>query len=392
APPLTLAQAVAMARATAPLQAARTRADGADAAWHLAGRLPNPSIEVRTENWTFRGISRPPLGPGLDLFVTATQPVELAGKRGHRRDLAAAGLSVAQADVGQLERLITLETARTYLDALRARGLIDVLATNRTSLEALVEILSKRVAEGAAAESDLLKFRTEAARVDTQLARTRIGLERRLTALGALLGLAGPVEAGRLVEPPPVPAPAGDAGLLARGAADRQPAVVLARARLAQAEQALALERARRVPDPALTGGYKRTDGDDTIVAAVVVPLPLFDRNGQAVALAQADAQAARLQLEALTRQATADVTATVRTAQALAARAARVDADLLAPAAAVRTSARTAFEEGAVDLLTLVDAERVYADARREALDLKLDAFLSAVESRLALGQEDLP
>ncbi len=391
-PPLTLSEAVALARRSTPLEAARARADGADTAWRLSGRLPNPAVEFRAENWTFRGIPRPPAGPGLDLFATVTETVELAGKRGHRRDLAGADATVARTDLQRLDRQLTLETVRTYLDALRARGLIDALTTHRDSLDALVTILSKRVTEGAAAESGLLKFKAEAARVDTQLARTRMALDRSLASLGAIVGLSHPVAAARLVEPAPMSPPEGDAEALAHAAVDTYPDVLAARARLARAQQALRLERARRIPDPAFTGGYKRTDGDNTVVAAIILPLPLFDRNGLSIALAESEERAARLQLEAFTLRATADVGATVRMAQALAVRAARIDADLLEPAGTVRTSARTAFEEGAADLLTLVDAERVYADARREALELKLDAFLSAVESRLALGQEDLP
>jgi outer membrane protein TolC len=42
--------------------------------------------------------------------------------------------------------------------------------------------------------------------------------------------------------------------------------------------------------------------------------------------------------------------------------------------------------------MLRLIDAERVYADVRRAALDLQLDAYLAAIEARFALGQEEIP
>jgi nucleoside-diphosphate-sugar epimerase len=54
--------------------------------------------------------------------------------------------------------------------------------------------------------------------------------------------------------------------------------------------------------------------------------------------------------------------------------------------------AARAAFQEGAVDVLKVIDAERVYGEVRRVALDLQLEAIESAIETRIALGEEPLP
>jgi outer membrane protein TolC len=87
--------------------------------------------------------------------------------------------------------------------------------------------------------------------------------------------------------------------------------------------------------------------------------------------------------------RAMADAQVVFDAAATLGALAARVDDDLLKPAELVRTAARSAFREGATDILVLVDAERVYVDARREAVQLKLDAIAAAIEARLLLGEE---
>jgi cobalt-zinc-cadmium efflux system outer membrane protein len=159
-----------------------------------------------------------------------------------------------------------------------------------------------------------------------------------------------------------------------------------------RARSVTALERARRTPDPAVTAGYKRTAGQNTTVFGVGIAVPLFERNGQAVARATAEERAAARELEALTLRATADAASLLDAAAALAARAARAEEDLLVPADGVRSAARATFREGAADMLRLIDAERVYADVRRAALDLELDAYLAAIEARFALGQEDIP
>jgi outer membrane protein TolC len=97
------------------------------------------------------------------------------------------------------------------------------------------------------------------------------------------------------------------------------------------------------------------------------------------------------LELAAVEAQVAVEARTIIDAARILGDRARRIDEDLLKPAEVVRTAARAAFREGAADILNLVDAERVYVDARREALQLKLDAVAAAIQARLVLGEEIL-
>ncbi|MFP5487849.1 MAG: hypothetical protein ACLGHQ_06040, partial [Acidimicrobiia bacterium] len=60
---------------------------------------------------------------------------------------------------------------------------------------------------------------------------------------------------------------------------------------------------------------------------------------------------------------------------------------DLLAPALASQRAARSAFREGDADLVRLLDAERLVADAQLDALSLTLDALQAALQARVLLG-----
>ena len=153
-----------------------------------------------------------------------------------------------------------------------------------------------------------------------------------------------------------------------------------------------ALERARRIPDPVLSFGYKRTNGVDSAVAGVVMDIPLFDRRGVAAAKALGEAHAAAAERNAIDRRLASDAATLVLSAQMLAQRSLRADADLLMPANTVRNAARVAFGEGRGDILKVLDAERVYGDVRRTILELRLDALAAALDARVALGQEILP
>ncbi len=393
--PLPIEQAVATVLARSPaLMAAAAQADSARTAAGLAGRWPNPAVEVRGENWTTGGWqwtpgSDPLAGPPLDFFTVVTQSIELGGKRGARLRVAGAEREVAAGTLQQVRRALTIETVRLYLQAVRARGVLDALAANREGMDVLVQTMTRRAQEGYAAAADLAKFQAEAARLDTQIVRARLERNRSLALLGTLLGEPGPLDPDRLVEPTPSPVPDGEAGALAQAAVDASPDVVAARARAARAAEMLTLERARRLPDPEVAGGYKRTSGANTAVLGVRIAVPVFDANGRAVALAAGDARAAEFDRQQVTARVLADTVVLIDAARALAARAARVEEELLQPADIARTAARSAFREGAADILNLVDAERVYLEAQREALELRLDAVASAVEARLALGQE---
>ena len=122
------------------------------------------------------------------------------------------------------------------------------------------------------------------------------------------------------------------------------------------------------------------------------MPLPLFDRNSGNIERAAAEERAAALDLDALTRQLSAETVVLILAAQDLTGRARQVEQQLLYPAEVVRNAARSAFRKGATDILQLVDAERVYTESWREALELKLEAHTKAFEAHLAVRGEEKP
>ena len=394
-PSLTLEQALARVSARSPQrQGAVAMVEGARTAARFAGAWPNPALDVRAENWTFNSWKwspspDPSARPALDAFVVLSQPVELGGKRSARQAIGNADLQAAEAALAQVERSLALDTTRLFLDVVRGRETLRALEQNRDDMSGLQRAMGARVREGMAAASDLAKFQAETARLETQTLRTRLELNRSVALLGALLRWDTPLTADQLAEPPAMTLPGGDLTTLVARAVERSPDVRAAAAKELRAKHALALERARRVPDTTISGGYKRTDGFDAGVIGVTLPLPLFDRNQRGVAIATGESHAAvqdRLGVEA---RVAAEVRAGLEAARQLDERARRVEEDLLRPAEVVRVAARSAFREGASDILNLVDAERVYLEARREALLVRLDALAAAIEARVILGEE---
>ncbi len=394
APPLSFEDVLRAAAEHAPLAAASAaRRDASDAAAAKARRLPNPEAAVRVENWR-RGTEAHPFDAHADLDVVAelSQPLPVFGTWTSRRDEAAARSRAARAvSLGEVEGVV-LEAARLYLGAVRGRDLVAALAESRDVLGTMVGTVEKRVAEGWSAEGDLLKLRAEHARSEALLARATLDRDDAAARLAALLGEEAPVDPARLAMPEVPPLPDGEPAALGRAAAATRPAVLEARERLEAARASLRLEKALRAPEPSLTAGYKRTGGLDTALAGISFPLPFFDTNTTGVARGEAEVRAAEALLRAVELDSAAGAAALVRAARTFSTRAEVARTELLGSALGARGAARASFREGVSEVLPLVDAERVTAEAVRETLDLAVDARLATLAARFALGQEVLP
>jgi cobalt-zinc-cadmium efflux system outer membrane protein len=393
-PPLPFAEVLRAAAERAPLSAASAaRRDASDASAAKARRLPNPGASVRVENWR-RGTGAHPFDALADLDVVAelSQPLPVFGTWSARRDEAASLSRAARATSrGEVEAVV-LEAARLYLGTLRGRDLVTALTESRDALGTMVATMEKRVTEGWSAEGDLLKLRAENARSEALLARATLERDEASATLASLLGEEAPVDPARLSMPHLPALPEGEPEALGRAAAVTRPAVIEARERLEAARAALRLEKALRAPEPSLTAGYKRTGGLDTALAGIAFPLPLFDTNATGVARAEAEVRAAEALLRAVELDAAAGTAGLVRAARAFAPRAEAAATDLLGAALGARGAARASFREGVSEVLPLVDAERVTAEAVAETLDLAVDARLANLAARLALGQEVVP
>jgi cobalt-zinc-cadmium efflux system outer membrane protein len=383
---VTLADALARARErSAPVQAARLRARASGDAVRDIPRMPNPVTELRGENYG----PASPVALRRDVFATVAQPIELGGKRRARVTEANAIEMVSSTAVGAAEWAIAFDVAELYIEAVRAREVAATLVAQRERVREIVDLLEERVREGVGVEADLRKFETERTRLAIQITRASIALQSALIRLSAMIDR--PIRAESLVTPE-IPAaafsvpPQLEASILNR--TDMRGAI----ARTEHAEATLALQRTLGIPDLTVTAGYKRTDGFDTGIAGITMAIPLFDRNRVAVARAIGEAGAARLELEHVRQRALADVQSRWAEATQLAEQASRADADLIGPASVVRTAARAAFVEGRGDVLQLVDAERVFGEASRDAVELRLDATVAIIHARLAIGETPLP
>ncbi|MCC6128648.1 MAG: TolC family protein [Acidobacteria bacterium] len=388
-PPLK--ELLAAVRQSAPsVRAARLRQSAAEAFVKQAGLPPNPSLEFRTENWRFDDSFSS--HDDLDVVLALTQSIELGGKAGARRRLAGAGAELFLAERQKAEIAASLDATRLYLALIRVEDYLLTFADSREALDRIVAALTLRVAEGYSAETVLRKFEAEKALAEDRLVRGRAERREILAALQVTLGSGLPETVGVPAEPPCPGLPALTEEERRTRFLKLSPEVAAARSRKRQASSVFEGEKAKRVPNIDVTAGYKHTGGLDTAVAGVLATVPVFDSNAGALSRARYEEEAASLEVSLAENAEWLRLQSSWETAVELRNRAASIEKNLIDPARIVRDSARVAFEEGASDMLALLDAERVYSEARATALKLRHDAFLKTVEIRLLLGEEALP
>ena len=316
---LTLDQAIGQALEREPsLRAVRAEVDVAAGLEQQARLRANPSVTVE----------RRQASDGMDRqsMLTAQWPLELF-RRGPRTEAATHARHVAAASAADRERLLTADVRTRFGDLLVSIRRLAVLDDIVAVVSEQYELISARVAEGAAPalDRDLLDVELRRWRADRLVARGRT--DAAIIALNRVRGL--PPDAPLRVRHRLADVVAQDPVLDAAAVPDvaTRPDVRAAVAAVDASEARRAVARADGRFDISLMGGYARMqsgfmlrgvgpDGDlepirnrmNAFTAGVMVMVPLFDRNQGVMAAANAERVAAEAALETIRLDVRAEV------------------------------------------------------------------------------------
>jgi cobalt-zinc-cadmium efflux system outer membrane protein len=150
----------------------------------------------------------------------------------------------------------------------------------------------------------------------------------------------------------------------------------------------LALHRRARLPDPILTGGFKRqSDGLSGTFLGLTLPLPLFNRRSGHIQAVDARVSAAESRLAVAQRHIENDVRTTLERFTSLAARVELLRRRLLLGVDDLLDIARVSYAEGEMTLLELLDAADAFRAARVTATELLADYWVSYYDLERAAG-----
>lgn len=358
---LNVRQAVEFAFRNSPvLRMAEHRVDVSEGFLEQARLLRNPRFLLQTENLRSSDFD---YQNDADTYALLSQPLELPGKRAARVAVAETGYRRERLQMELARRELAYRVKRAYWRALASERTQDLLRENLDGMQSLVDYHIARVSEGAMAEADLLRVRLERERLEMDTTAATLEAERARIDLFREIGMRdyAAVKLSDDLEAEPLPG-------ISRGleyALEHRQEMLQAKAMLDQTQASERLERAAARPDLDIIGGYKRTAGSNTAVVGLSLDVPFLNRNQGNIRASAAAVHEAESAL-AVTRAA---VQAEVLAAEAdFAARKKQVTGTLrLIREHALETSriAHAAYQEGGIDLLRLIDSERIRIDSQ---------------------------
>lgn len=378
----TLTEAEAVARGLvqpeirATLAARQSIAAGNVAA---AGRWENPSIEYSRETVELPG------GDSEDSFLWIRQRLNIAGVHGLERD-AAERLQTAEAARAEFaEREIVRNVRRLFYAALAAEQERQTIRSWQGRLEELTVAVERRVAAGDASRYDHLRLARELALIRGEAFDLEASTESARDRLFSLIGGEPAGLAGSLLPP----------AVDGESATDLVAAHPLLRALDADADSAaLSAKAAAREAWPEVTLGVGRRelkepdfDADGNLVM-LGVEIPIFDRGDGRQYAAESRARRLRAERTLAANRLAADARAAQREIEA------RRNAALMLQTNddhddSLSGIAESAYAEGELGVMELIDAHRADLAAQREAIARARAARESYIELQMLRGDQ---
>ncbi|MGE3978638.1 MAG: TolC family protein [Nitrospira sp.] len=349
-----------------------------------AGAYLNPTVSGLAGRGSIRD---PRTGVSIaERMIMVEQPLEWPGKRVARQRAADAGFAGALAGIEEAKVVLTAEVKAAFFQLLFAQQDAQLAGKNIKTVEDFVNLISARVETKESPKFELVKATVELqnaqkdlARADNALVVARANLNRVTgKALGEHFSIRGDFEAIRSGL---------DRDVLREQALDRHPTLRRQEQAVEQAQFALEHEWAARVPNVSVIGQYHREAGDESVVAGLSVPIPIWYRRQGEIGTAMGThhrAQAERIRVRYELEQAVTQSFQEMQTAQ----RQIQVfEKGLLYQAKEALDIAQFSFHNGVASLLEVIDAQRVYRQTLLEYAQARADHSIALSRLERAVG-----
>jgi len=353
----------------------RGRVDEAAADALETGLWANPTLEYSRDN------SRNGTGVREETWQLS-QPFDLSGRRGLRREAGEQRIVAAEADARQFRVERAVEIRRGFFQLLlheRQLAALDAWANRFVEAE---RVVGKLRAAGEASGYDLRRLARERQTAVAQRAEKHAELERIREQFAALLGTGISAYAGimgHLLPDAPVPVE------ILLGKLDARPDLASLGARAAASGLDGRAAARGWIPEVTLGIGTKRGDygfGQEKLTSfSAAIPLPVFDRQQLGQQRAAAQAMAARAEYRLVRSRAEGQLRGLHRQVIELVAAASRYRNEAAAHSGDLVRIADAAYRAGESTVLELLDAYKGALEAETTALDLEWKAREASIE-----------
>ncbi len=365
---LTLEQAVAEAvQKNIGLLADKVNISIAEARILTARLRPNPVISAAGDHMDVLGTGFNEVnGAGPPEYSLRMDfPIERAGKRGLRTQVARLSRSVTELQFQNAVRGVALDVANLFVDAQQAQESFNLAKENLAYFEQIVKINQTRLRAGDIAEVELLRSRLASLQhrnfAREAESRGRTSLFRLQTAIGRAVPSPTLELAGDLRHDPVLPA----LDRIREAALLQRPDLLASRRDLTRAQAEVRSQQAQAKADPTIGAEYRRQQGvngsSNSMGVFLSLPLPVFNRNQGEIERAIQEQRQAELRV----RQQEVLISGEIDVAheQALTAETLlrSIEGEMLAQAREVRRVTEFSYRRGHVTLLELLDAQHAY-------------------------------
>lgn len=386
--PLTLKQALAAALVNNPkLASFAWGVRAAEARTLQASLWPNPRLELETEGI---GLSSSSLGFGqTETTVRLTQPILTGDKIAKRTHVAQWGRELAAWDY-QVARLDVLtEIVQRYIDVLAKQGKIQVAQQTRDLTKQVLVAVTRLVEAGEVSSLELKRSTVEFSEAEIALLKSQHKLDAAKAALAGAIGLKDvrfTKVTGKLgVELKPLP-PLNT--LLVQ--VKQNPDIARWEAKLAQGKAHVDLAKAKAVPDVAVSLGLQRFNEQDDYAGliALELPLPIFDRNQGEILEKRFELSQAKSRKQAEIVRVRTDLREAYQQLKAARKTVLALRKTTLPAARQAYQGIRTAYRQGKLPLLDVLDAQRTLFAIESRFVEALAEYHRSAARIERLIGQ----
>ncbi|MFZ5862316.1 MAG: TolC family protein [Nitrospirota bacterium] len=356
------------------------------------GAYPNPELDLDLETDRFfagDGEGRRSIG--------ITQTIVTAGKRGQRQDNARLGVTMVEQTVDDAKRRLIAEVEDAFYRLLFTQERMTFAREQIDLANRLVVLSEGRFREGFAPEMDVTLAKVE---YHTRVQET-VALEQELVdaraALNTLMGRAAEelITAQGTLRAAPVVMKQNSA--LQNEALGRRPDLRALTVESERAEGEVALVRAERVPDLAVSLDVteERTifdepglsDSDRLLGVKLSIPLPLFDRKRGELMAAQSRLRRAESERAALKARIAQEVHVAVARIASAEERLHHFENDVVPLAKNNLDLTRQAYEQGLAGILQIMEAQRRFAETQLGYLGVQYEHQVALVALERDIG-----
>lgn len=390
ASPLTLQQAIDMARAKNPsLIAAQQHVAATKANEITAGLRVNPTFTLSGANTTLPANN--PSSP-YTYVGNVSRLFERGQKRRWRLDIAHATTDVTESQYVDTQRQTILQVKNAFTNMLVAKAALKIADDNLTGYRNTVDLTHYRLQAGDISQTDFERIDLQMAEFESDYDNAKLNLTQASQSLQLLLGVQKPTDSFDITGPVTPPGLTFTLSQLEQDALSARPDYQAAIQSVRLADANVKMADADSTTDPTIGGEYERIGVFNSAGFQINIPLRIFDRNQGEKERTRYEAQSSRFAEIAARNQVVNDVDQAWAGYQTALNQDKRYHGHYLDEASHVRDNLEYSYRHGGTTLLDYLDALRDYRQTNLDALNADQQVWLSIHQVSFAAATEILP